>query len=98
MISFCIKSNETASTIPVDIDTIIFPVLKIGCPCRAESIYYSLLKTHDITEKNIMLIIIRQIWEMIKIPVMDLSQPTAIKSTVLSNPRIKKKRKTSSSK
>ena len=30
MISFCIKSNETASTIPVDIDTIIFPVLKIG--------------------------------------------------------------------
>ena len=72
--------------------------LKIGCPCRAGSIYYSLLKTHDIIEKNIMLIIIRQIWEMIKIPVMDLSQPTAIKSTVLSSPRIKKKRETSSSK
>ena len=71
---------------------------KIGCPCRAGSIYYSLLKTHDIIEKNIMLIIIRQIWEMIKIPVMDLSQPTAIKSTVLSSPRIKKKRETSSSK
>jgi hypothetical protein len=45
-----------------------------------------------------MLIVIRQIWEMIKIPVMDLSQTTAIKSTVLSSPRIKKKRETSSSK
>ena len=71
---------------------------KLAAPCRAGSIYYSILKTHDITEKNIMLIIIRQIWEMIKIPVMDLSQPTAIKSTVLSSPRIKKKRETSSSK